>query len=287
MCHHLCAATTDFFNAQNIFDDHPAIEILRNLEATAYYLDRNLLGQRLSLARRTFLAILRWADMLNCYLKVGAPHYFAFIFLTQRPRVWLSLFPVLFWWDECAVWWTKCIGKCYANQQVKGRILLWAQLILTFFKVKLSFGLRSSTGSYFLGTYYLGYRWRVEFRLHLLTLLQLQSYLVPCISARTFIIPKLQNIYCELISLCIEHFPYCYSTRHSFIPGRSLWEHLSRALPTETIFYGLRTIPSDRLFRDYSTKLKLNTLEIIVKWLQVSISECNPRTPQIENPICV
>ena len=169
----------------------------------------------------------------------------------------------------------------------KGPILLWAQLILTFFKIKLSFGLRSGTGSYFLGTCYLGYRWRVEFRLLLLTLLRFQSYLVPCISARIFIIPKLQNIYCELISLCIEHLPYCYSTRHSFIPGRSLWEHLSRALPTETIFYGLRTIPSDRLFRDYSTKLKLNTLEIIVKWLQVSISECNPRTPQIENPICV
>ena len=40
-----------------------------------------------------------------------------------------------------------------------------------------------------------GYLWRIEFSVPLLTLLQLQSYLVPCISARIFIILKLQNIH--------------------------------------------------------------------------------------------
>ena len=29
-----------------------------------------------------------------------------------------------------------------------------------------------------------------------------------------------------------------------------------------------------------------DTLEIIVKWLQVSVSECNRQTPQTKNPIC-
>ena len=102
-------------------------------------------------------------------------------------------------------------------------------------------------------------------------------------SAPRFIILKLQNIYCELFSLGIEHLAYFYSARDSYpplIPDRSLWEHFPRALPTEMIFDQLRKIPSDRLLSGYSTELKLNTLEIIVKWLQVSVSECNRHTPQ-------
>jgi len=72
------------------------------------------------------------------------------------------------------------------------------------------------------------------------------------------------------ISPNIYHTQITEYLLQSYVPNRSLWEHLSRALPTETIFYELRTIPSDHLFRGYSTELKLNTLEIIVKWLQVS-----------------
>ena len=40
------------------------------------------------------------------------------------------------------------------------------------------------------------------------------------------------------------------------------------------IFYLLRSIPSGFLIRDCSPELRLNTVEIIVKWLQVSVSEC-------------
>ena len=93
------------------------------------------------------------------------------------------------------------------------------------------------------------------FPLYLLTLLQLQSYLVPCISARIFIIPKLQNIYWiiffgKLFSLCREHLPNCYFIRSSpSVHYRGLreevfGEHFSHALPTEKIFYLLRSIPS-------------------------------------------
>ena len=98
--------------------------------------------------------------------------------------------------------------------------------------------------------------------------------MVPRISARIFIIPKLQNIYCELFSFWIEHLPYCYFVRHYYyflIPDWSLWEHLSRALPTEMIFHQLRSIHSDRLVRDNSVELMLDTLDIIIKWLQVSV----------------
>ena len=71
------------------------------------------------------------------------------------------------------------------------RILLL--LDSTTFKLAPSLGLRS-TGLQFLGTYLPGYRGRMEFPVPLLNLLQLQGYLVPFISAKKIIIPKLQNI---------------------------------------------------------------------------------------------
>ena len=96
-------------------------------------------------------------------------------------------------------------------------ILLWAPVDSATIKSAHSLCLRSTAwGLYFLGTCYPVSRWRIEFSVPLLTLLQLQSYLVPCISARTFIIPKLPNIRCkqfpsELSSLCTEHLPNYYS----------------------------------------------------------------------------
>jgi hypothetical protein len=131
----------------------------------------------------------------------------------------------------------------------------------------------------------------MEFPVPLLNLLQLQSYLVLCISARVFIIPKLQNIHCrqsigEISFLCIEHFPNCYSVRpipsfpvlYNFSWSRAIGsdgsfrEHLSSALPTKMIFCLLRSIRSEQLIGEYSAELML---EIIIKWLQVSVSECN------------
>jgi hypothetical protein len=57
-------------------------------------------------------------------------------------------------------------------------------------------------------------------------------------------------------------------------------EHLSRALPTEKIFYILRSNNPELYIHDNSAgELMLDTLEIIIKWLQVSFSECNGGTP--------
>ena len=158
---------------------------------------------------------------------------------------------------------------------------------LTTFKLALPLGLLS-TRLYFLGTCWPGYRWGIEFSVPLPTLLQPKSYLAHCISTRVFIIPRLLNIYwrkfiSELFSLCIEHFPNCYSVRlspfslhHYFLdPDWTFREHLSRALPTKRIFYLLRSIDSECLIRDRFAELKLDALEIIIKWLQVSVSERN------------
>ena len=133
----------------------------------------------------------------------------------------------------------------------------------------------------------------MEFSVPLLTLLQLQSSLVPCISARIFIIPRLQNIHwthfyiSELFSLCIERLPNCYSvsSRHKLLfagPELSFREHISRSLPTEMIFHLLQSIPSERLLRfpGDPRESEYHTLEIITEWLQVSVSECNRQTPQ-------
>ena len=134
----------------------------------------------------------------------------------------------------------------------------------------------------------------MEFFVPLLTLLQLQSYLVPCISAQIFITPRLQNIHwrnfyiSELFSLRIERLPNCYSvSTHKPIPysdaGPELAfrEHISHALPTEMIFHLLQSIPSEYLIHHLGeSESKYHRLEIIIKWLQVSVSECNRQTPQ-------
>ena len=81
-----------------------------------------------------------------------------------------------------------------------------------------------------------------------------------------------------------------FSVRHHYRllnPDPSLWEHLSHALPTKKIFQHLRSIRLDRPIHDYSTGLMLDTLEIIITWLHVSVSECNWQTPQTKNPISV
>ena len=80
-----------FLYAQNIPDDHPAIEVLHDLETTAYYIDGDLPGYNLAIVQ----VILRWANMLNSRLKVVRPMYCGFTFLTRLPRVWLFLFPTL------------------------------------------------------------------------------------------------------------------------------------------------------------------------------------------------
>jgi hypothetical protein len=53
-------------------DDHPALEILHDLETTAYYVDINSAGYIHTLARCIIKAILRWENMHNGRLKVGA-----------------------------------------------------------------------------------------------------------------------------------------------------------------------------------------------------------------------
>ena len=72
-------------------------------------------------------------------------------------------------------------------------------------------------------------------------------------------------------------------------PDWSFRGHISCSLPTEMIFRLLRSISSKFLIRAsyYSEEVKLDTLEIIIKWLQVSVIEGNRQTPQTKNLICV
>ena len=130
--------------------------------------------------------------------------------------------------------------------------------------------------------------------------IQLQSYPVLCISARIFIMPRLQNIHCRpfigelfLSTANIFRIAYCvrspsFSLDPCFLnPDWIFTEHLYRARPTEMIFHLLRSIRSERLIRKYSTKFMIDTLEIIIGWLQVSDSDMQPTNPHTENPVCV
>ena len=82
----------DSLYARNISDDHPAVQILHDLETKSYYVDEDMPGY--ILARQFIGTILRWAGMLGCRLMVRCM-YCGFAFLTQLPRVWLSLIPTL------------------------------------------------------------------------------------------------------------------------------------------------------------------------------------------------
>ena len=158
------------------------------------------------------------------------------------------------------------------------------------------------TGLCFLGSCSPGYRGGIDLSFHSLTLLQLQSCLVPFISERIFIIPKLRNIHwgqfyaiyiSEPFSLCIELLPNCYSVRSFVSPCpyiRSDWAfrgHISRALPTEMILYLLRSSRSEFLICRLSRESNIDTLKIIIMWLQVSDIECEGQNPQTKIPICV
>ena len=72
-----------------------------------------------------------------------------------------------------------------------------------------------------------------------------------------------------LIAIFVRFLPL----RDDVFPDWSFRGHIFRFLPTEMIFYLLRSIPSKFLIRAsyYSEELKLDTLEIIIKWLQVSV----------------
>lgn len=121
-------------------------------------------------------------------------------------------------------------------------------------------------------------RW-VESILPLLILSRLQRYLEPCTSTRMFSIPKLQSTLwtyyidktitfgksffrLSWIYICIfsRLSPFTYGSNFSL--ESTFEEHISCALPTATIFYLLRSIPSQEFLHISRT----DTLESIVKW---------------------
>ena len=64
-------------------------------------------------------------------------------------------------------------------------------------------------------------------------------------------------------------------------------DHLSRALPTETIFDLLDLIHSESSISHYSAELEFDMLKVIIKWLEVSFKECNRQFETLRtNPIC-
>ena len=113
--------------------------------------------------------------------------------------------------------------------------------------------------------------------------------------------PKLQNIHLrqffyiitligELFSLNLtsSSFLFCYTLPFSLQDYNlypdldwSFREHLAHALPTEMIFNLLGSIRTGCLIHDYSTDLMFDTLDIIIKWLQVSVSEFKLRRLKI------
>ena len=67
----------DFLYPQYISNDHPAMDFLHNLETKSYYVDKDSLG--VTLGGCIMKAILRWANMLKCHMKVCSSMYCGFL----------------------------------------------------------------------------------------------------------------------------------------------------------------------------------------------------------------
>jgi len=239
---HLCAATTIFLYARNISDDHPAVEILHDLETTAYYVDKNSSDFVLMLARCIIRAILRWTNMLNCCLK-GVAVSVSNVDLMERVhhlthRIYREMLCV-----------TRHERMAYItlggldSDHVQVDAFSWAPQ----YKIVLSWDL--------LAWISLADRILDSFTNFITT---------PELSGPLYISSDIYHT--QITEYLLEKF---YKPSHLFfIPDWGFWAHFSRALPTERIFYQLRSNRSDRLIRDYSGELMLDTLEIIIKWLQ-------------------
>ena len=307
---HLCAATTVFLDTQNISDDHPAVEFLHAMENTAYYyVDENWSGY--ILAQRIIQAILRWANMLNCRLEVGAPCVLWFHFSDTTPQgVAVSVSNVNLMERVCLL--TNKIYRemlCIKGQVGRARVGSRQEQHLNDVLVEMDDDDERMTYITMGGLDHVevsAFSWTPQYRIilsrDLLAWISVKGRIpssftnfitTPELSGRLHISTGIYHtqiteyllekiLLWALFSLSTEHLPKCYSVRRSvcFInPDWTFREHISRSLPTERIFYLLRSIQSECLLREYSAELMLDTLEIIIKWLQVSVSERNRQTP--------
>ena len=76
---------------------------------------------------------------------------------------------------------------------------------------------------------------------------------------------------------------YLYNCNIS--PDWAFRDHISRALPTEIIFYLLELIPSKSFMKVYSKESMLYTLGIIIKWPQVSVIEGFVNCSVVDKPL--
>jgi len=231
----------DLFYAQNIPDDHPAVEFLVDLETTAYYVDKNSSGYIRRLARCIIEAILRWAYMLDLHCRMkGVAVSVSNIDLMER--------------------------VCHLTNKIYREMLyITRHERMTMITID---GLNHVLVSAFSWTP----QHRIVLSWDLLAWISVEGR-IPC-SFTTFITtPELSGPF--YISLDIYHTQITeyslnsiYESSSLFRTDWSFWEHLSRALPTEMIFFLLRSIRSECLIHRYSGELMLDILEIIIKWLE-------------------
>ena len=189
---------------------------------------------------------LRWANILNCRLKVCASYITVVVSLFLHNVLGCGSLPFQHWFDGTSVSYEKqsyreIFKSCLTSHEGMADI-----------KIDELDHVQVCSSS-----------WTTQHRI------VLSCDLLPWISveggihcslayqARIFIIPKLQNIRSFYAIILGELFSLSLSL-------------LSWALPTEswTIFYLLRSIRSECLVRDYSAGFMLDTLEVIIKWFK-------------------
>ncbi|KAF8816495.1 hypothetical protein BYT27DRAFT_7182051 [Phlegmacium glaucopus] len=244
--HHLCAATEDFLPGENIPDAHHALQLFDNLDSITYY-DAHQSRFMSSLAAYTIRSILRWADTLNRHLK--------------RATVSIS-----------SINWIKRLGQ--ATDRIYRKILC----IETYGNMTILTMCSPLRGLYMLP------RTR-PLRATNPGVVQLPWDLLAQESVNDRIPSSLTDFMTTqersgplYISPDVYHTQiteYSLETnlqRQNFSPivDWSFEEHISRALPTERIFYLLRSLYTTFLGHDGTadSESMINLLEIIIKWLE-------------------
>ena len=262
-------AHTGFRDAQDIrvFDDHPVLEIFRGVENSTNYVDKNMLDN--ILLRCIIQVILRWANMLNCRLRVWASYAPLFYFSDSLPRFRSLLLPTLIWWNDCVIWQTRFI-EYYRHART---------IIITMvgpYNVQLEPISIPPTSQYSIALSWdlldcisiVG--WNCRIPRSFTNFITTPEYISPDIYHTQLEVTEylLRNFISEPFSFCIDlSIIILLDLRPRIMTRPELYllkEHLSRALPTKMIYNISR---SELLIRDYSAELMLDTLEIIIKCL--------------------
>ncbi|KAF8816521.1 hypothetical protein BYT27DRAFT_7182095 [Phlegmacium glaucopus] len=245
---HLYAATKDFLSGENIPGDHPAVQLFNNLDGITCVHQSHF---KSSLAAYTIRSILKWADMLNRCLKVTVP--ISSINLVERlsqvtDKIYREILCIETHGSMTSITICAPLRGAYTISETRPCRAANSAIV----QLPWDFLVKMSLGDRILPSF-------TDF-------MTTQER-----SGPLYMSPDVYHTQVTEYSLeSIFYFQNPHSFRSSYsslgtyhiMANRIFEEHISHALPTETILYLLRSI-----YTQYFVYNRM-VLEIIIKWLE-------------------